>query len=265
MTTTYRKDNLTVHLCADRDELGAQAAEVAAASIAKAIAEREEARVIFGAAPSQNETLAALLRDPRIDWTKVVAMHMDEYVGLPVGSESRFSCYLRKHIAELVPFKKVYYIDEEKGASVEEMIERYENIINEGPIDVVCMGIGENGHVAFNDPPVADFNDPELIKLVELDDACRRQQVNDGCFPDFASTPTHALTLTIPALARGAVQVCAVPGKLKAPAVKRTLEGPISTECPATILRVLTRAHLFVDADSHSLCELPTDAGNNDA
>jgi glucosamine-6-phosphate deaminase len=117
---------------------------------------------------------------------------------------------LRKHIAELVPFKKVYYIDEEKGASVEEMIERYENIINEGPIDVVCMGIGENGHVAFNDPPVADFNDPELIKLVELDDACRRQQVNDGCFPDFASTPTHALTLTIPALARGAVQVCAV-------------------------------------------------------
>ncbi|MBQ4194503.1 MAG: 6-phosphogluconolactonase, partial [Thermoguttaceae bacterium] len=159
--------------------------------------------------------------------------------------------YLKKHCFELVPFMAVYYIDEQTGLTVDEMKRRYEEILRSGPIDVVCMGIGENGHVAFNDPPVADFNDPEAIKVVELDDVCRRQQVNDGCFPDFDSTPTHALTLTVPTLASGAVQICAVPGKLKAAAVKRTLEGPVATECPATVLRTLPNATLFVDADSY--------------
>ena len=257
MSIEFQKDNLTVNVCADRAELGREAGKLAAESIAAAIAERGEARVIFAAAPSQNETLDALMASPLVDWTKVVALHMDEYIGLPFGSTARFSYYLKKHCFERAPFKAIYYLDEEKGASVDEMIERYETIVNDGPIDVVCMGIGETGHVAFNDPPVADFNDPKLVKVVELDDVCRQQQVNDGCFPDFASTPSHALTLTVPALARGGVQVCAVPGKLKAAAVKNTLDDPVSTACPATILRVLTRATLFVDADSFSLCELP--------
>ena len=247
----FKKDLLTVNVAPDRAVLGVRAAKAAAEAIRAAIARRGEARVIFAAAPSQNETLATLVAEPGVDWTKVVALHMDEYVGLPIGSEARFSYYLKKHCFELVPFKSVYYIDEQTGLTVDEMKRRYEDILRSGPIDVVCMGIGENGHVAFNDPPVADFNDPEAIKVVELDDVCRRQQVNDGCFPDFDSTPTHALTLTVPTLASGAVQICAVPGKLKAAAVKRTLEGPVATECPATVLRTLPNATLFVDADSY--------------
>ncbi|MBQ9874471.1 MAG: glucosamine-6-phosphate deaminase [Thermoguttaceae bacterium] len=258
MAYSFVKDQMKTTVCADRAELGALAGNLAADFIRRAIADRGEARVIFAAAPSQNETLAALVAAEGIDWAKVVALHMDEYVGLPIGSKARFSRYLKDHIFEKVPFKAIYYIDEERGEGVDALISRYEKILAEGPVDLVCMGIGENGHVAFNDPPVADFRDPKAIKLVELDDVCRRQQVNDGCFPDFDSTPSSALTLTVPSLARGAARVCAVPGKLKAGAVKKTLEDPVSEACPATILRTLPNSFLFVDADSFSETNEPS-------
>ena len=254
MSKLYRKGKLIVEVCADRAELGRRAGHDAAAAIRAAIAQKGQARVIFAAAPSQNETLDALVEEPDLDWSKVVALHMDEYVGLPIGSTARFSYYLKKRCFERVPFKEIYYLDEQKGDDVETLLRRYTEILAQGPIDVVCMGIGENGHVAFNDPPVADFNDPLPIKVVELDDVCRNQQVNDGCFPNFESTPTHALSLTVPTLASAGRQICAVPGKLKASAVRRTLEGPVSTECPATILRTVPNATLYVDADSFSLC-----------
>lgn len=254
MSYSFTREKLTVEVCADRAELGALAGVAAARYIREAISERGEARVIFAAAPSQNETLATLCAASDVDWSKVIALHMDEYIGLPIGSNARFSYYLKKHCFDILPFKAIYYLDEQDGLGVEEMQARYESILNAGPIDLVCMGIGENGHVAFNDPPVADFNDPRLVKVVELDDVCRNQQVNDGCFPNFASTPTHALSLTVPALCRGKYQVCAVPGKQKAEAVKKTLNDPISTACPATIMRTLPGATLYVDSDSYSLC-----------
>ncbi|MCF0234061.1 MAG: 6-phosphogluconolactonase, partial [Thermoguttaceae bacterium] len=211
MPKFLKKDSLDVEICADRAELGARAGAAAAAAIRAAVAERGEARVIFAAAPSQNETLAALAAAPDVDWTKVVALHMDEYIGLPLGSHARFSQYLRDHIFDAKPFKAIYYLDEQTGETdVETLRRRYEEIYAAGPIDVVCMGIGENGHVAFNDPPVADFDDPKNVKLVDLDDACRRQQVNDGCFPDFDSTPRQALSLTVPALFAGKRLICAV-------------------------------------------------------
>lgn len=255
MTGAFQKDKLLVEVCADRAELGRRAGEAAAEAIRETLRVQEAARVIFAAAPSQNETLETLTRAEGIDWTRVVALHMDEYVGLPIGSSARFSYYLKKHCFELVPFKAIYYLDEERGEDVETMRNRYEEILRSFPVDVVCMGIGENGHVAFNDPPVADFNDSKLVKLVELDDVCRRQQVNDGCFPNFESTPTHALTLTVPALANAKAQICAVPGALKAPAVRKTLLDPISTSCPATILRTVPNAKLFLDVDSFSKCD----------
>ena len=254
MSKRYQKDRLTVEVCADRAELGRRAGADAAEAIRAAIEKKGEARVIFAAAPSQNETLDALVAAPGVDWSKVVALHMDEYVGLPIGSPARFSRYLKDHCFDRLPFKEIYYLDEEKGEDTETLLKRYAEILAQEPVDVVCMGIGENGHVAFNDPPVADFNDPLSIKLVELDDACRRQQVNDGCFPNFDATPTHALSLTVPTLANAGRQICAVPGKLKAAAVRRTLDGPVATECPATILRTLPNATLYVDADSFSLC-----------
>lgn len=251
----FRKDLLEVEVCADRRELGARAGAAAAEAIRAAIRERGEARVIFAAAPSQNETLETLASAPDVDWRRVVALHMDEYVGLPRGSEARFSHYLKTRVFDVLPFKAVYLLDEQTGAAdVEALRTRYEAILADGPVDVACLGIGENGHVAFNDPPVADFNDPNLVKLVELDDACRRQQVNDGCFPDFESTPREALTLTVPALTAARRLICAVPGPLKAPAVRKTLNDAVSEACPATILRKTPNATLFVDADSFSLC-----------
>lgn len=249
----FRKDKLHVKVCADRAELGRVAGADAADAIRAALRAASEARVIFAAAPSQNETLAALVAAPNLDWSRVVAFHMDEYVGLPIGSTARFSYYLKKHCFELVPLKDVYYIDEERNDDLPTILERYENLLQEAPIDVVVMGIGENGHVAFNDPPVADFNDPKPIKVVELDDACRTQQVHDGCFPNFEATPERAVTLTVPTLASVKRQICAVPGKLKAEAVRKTLLDPISHACPATILRTVPNATLYLDEESFSL------------
>ena len=256
LSKVFRKDLLEVEVCADRRELGVRAGTAAAEAIRAAIAQRGEARVIFAAAPSQNETLETLASAPDVDWSRVVALHMDEYVGLPKGSEARFSHYLKTHIFDALSFKAVYLLDEQTddAADVETLRTRYEALLADGPIDVVCMGIGENGHIAFNDPPVADFDDPKRVKLVELDDACRRQQVNDGCFPNFESTPRKALTLTVPALTTGRRLICAVPGPLKAPAVRKTLSDAVSEACPATILRQTPNATLYVDAESFSLC-----------
>ncbi len=253
---TFHADKLRVVLSETRAELGRRAGRDAAKAIAEAIDEKGEARVVFAAAPSQNETLQTLCAAKNVDWTKVVALHMDEYIGLPPGSPARFSRYLREHCFGKLPFKAVHYLDpEDRGDSVEFLLSRYTTILAQGPIDVVVMGIGENGHIAFNDPHVADFRDFMSVKLVDLDDKCRQQQVNDGCFPSIEETPTQAITLTVPTLANAARQICAVPGPLKAEAVRKTVYAPVSPECPATILRTLPNATLYLDADSASLLD----------
>lgn len=244
-------DRLAVEVFPNREDLGKAAGRAAAEAIRQTIARRGEARVIFAAAPSQNETLETLRREPGIDWTKVTALHMDEYIGLPAGSPARFASYLNEHIFRYLPFKEVFLLDDptlplDRDAAVA----RYKKIIADGPIDVVCMGIGENGHIAFNDPAVARFDDPESVKIVDLDDICRTQQVHDGCFPTLDDVPRQAITLTVPTLFSGAALVCAVPGATKRAAVRQTLTGPIEEACPATILRTHSNAALFVDIDS---------------
>ena len=250
-TITY--DSLEVRTHPDRETLGADAASVVAEAIRNACATRGEARVILACAPSQNEFLAALVRKP-IAWGKVVVFHMDDYVGLRAEHPQSFRHFLHTHLlAHIDAPRAVHLIQAEKDPLHE--CARYSKLLAENPIDLVCMGIGENGHLAFNDPPVADFNDPQRIKVVELDEACRRQQVNDGCFPSFEAVPTHALTLTIPTLV-GARQVsCVVPGERKARAVHDTLLGPVITECPASILRRHPHAVLHLDTASASLLE----------
>lgn len=243
-------DSLQVRVYANRSELGKAAGQAAAERFRMLLSQKQTVRVIFAAAPSQNEFLATLAADEGIDWSRVVAFHMDEYVGLPPGAPQRFSRFLKERLFDLVKPGAVHLID--GSASAEEECERYAALLREAPIDIVCLGIGENGHLAFNDPPVADFDDPLAVKPVELDDACRTQQVNDGCFPTFGDVPTHALTLTIPALLSAAHLFCMVPGPTKRDAVKRTLEGPISTECPATALRRHLDCTLFVDLDSYA-------------
>ena len=242
-------DRLKVNVYANRRELGTAAGKAAAARIKDLLGKKDRIRMIFAAAPSQNEFLETLVADKEIDWTRITAFHMDEYIGLPNDAPQKFSRFLSERLFDIVKPGTVHLID--SSNTIEAECKRYGDLIREAPIDIVCLGIGENGHIAFNDPPVADFNDPFVIKPVELDDACRQQQVNDGCFAKFDDVPTHALTLTIPTLMSGAYLYCMVPGPTKRNAVQRTLNGSISTECPSTILRTHPNCTLYVDRDSY--------------
>ena len=174
---------------------------------------------------------------------------MDEYCGLEPAAPQAFGNFLDRALFAHVPLKAVYYL-REAGSTPEEICENYTKQLEKYPVDIVCLGIGENGHIAFNDPPVADFKDKELVKVVALDQICRQQQVNDGCFSTLDQVPTHAVTLTVPALCKGKKMFCVVPGPLKADAVKNTCEGPVGEVCPATSLRNHEGAVLYLDSDS---------------
>ena len=232
--------------------MGAAAGLAAANVLRRVLGEQEEARVIVASAPSQDEMLAQLTSQPDIDWKRVSLFHMDEYVGLESGHSGSFRAYQEQHLLGQIAPRQFYGIRGEADDLRAETA-RYSALLDETPIDLVCMGIGENGHIAFNDPPVADFHDPAKVKVVELDSLCRQQQVNDGCFASFDDVPTHAITLTCPMLMSGRQLIITVPGKRKAQAVRDTLLGPITTDCPASILRTHESAQLFVDEDAFSL------------
>lgn len=249
MLKTYKSEKLTAEVYATRVEMGQAAADFAVEAIKKVLEEKEFANVIFAAAPSQNETLEAFLKSD-LDFTRIHAFHMDEYVGLSIENEQSFAKYLYDHVFSHAPFASVNYIPATEDISV--ACEKYSELLKNNPPDVVLMGIGENGHVAFNDPPVADFNDKELIKKVELDEICRMQQVHDGCFPTLDDVPKYALTLTVPALMSAKTLVCTVPAKTKAEAVKKTLFGEYGEVCPATSMRHHDNARMFLDVDSAS-------------
>ena len=246
---TEQVDKLNVKVYQTREEMGKAAAEEAAAAIRAAIAAKGEINMIFAAAPSQNEFLAHLIADKSIDFTKINAFHMDEYIGLPADAPQGFGNFLRERLFERVPFKTVNTIDS-TAADPEAECRRYAALLQAHPCDIVCMGIGENGHIAFNDPHVADFGDKAAVKVVALDETCRQQQVNDGCFAGLDDVPTHALTLTIPTLTAPEAVFCIVPAKTKANAVYAALRGGITEACPASILRRHANATLYCDADS---------------
>ena len=251
---TARYDQLEVRQYGDRAALGRAAAEHARGIIQAACAMRGEARVIFACAPSQNEFLAALTAQPPcVAWTKVAVFHMDEYVGLTASHHQSFRHYLRTHLLDQIPPPKSVQLILGEAPSIDAECARYRRLLMEKPIDLVCMGIGENGHIAFNDPPVADFADPKWIKPVNLDLACRQQQVNDGCFATLDLVPQTALTLTIPALLGARAISCVVPGQRKAGAVRDTLLKPISEKCPASILRQHANGVLHIDPDAACL------------
>jgi glucosamine-6-phosphate deaminase len=239
-------DNLQVHIYPSRDEMGKAAAEHVATIIRDLHARQYHINMVFAAAPSQNEFLDHLTSMKCIEWSRVIGFHMDEYFSLPPESEQLFSKYLMDHLFSKVPMKKMHILDAVAKDPVKECA-RYAKLLKSHPIDMVCMGIGENGHVAFNDPPVADFNDPLLVKVVELDEPCRHQQVNDGCFATFAEVPTHAITLTVPQLMSARHLSIVVPSERKATAVHDALLGPVTTAVPASILRRHSQAMMFLD------------------
>ncbi|MDR0714000.1 MAG: glucosamine-6-phosphate deaminase [Bacteroidales bacterium] len=252
MIQSFQKDRLTVRIFPDRQELGVSVARDAVSVIHSLLEQKAELNMIFAAAPSQNEFLEALCSYKDIEWRCINAFHMDEYVGLPAGSPQSFGSYLKKHVFGNLPFRSVNYLDgNHPCANVE--CSRYAALLQQYPADIVCMGIGENGHIAFNDPHVARFDDPEWVKTVNLDRTCRMQQVNDGCFDAIEEVPTHALSLTIPALMRAAYIFCTVPGSTKAWAVYHTINDDVSESIPATCLRKHRQAILYADTDSASL------------
>jgi glucosamine-6-phosphate deaminase len=244
--TTRTYENLVVNIYPDRDIMGKGAAEHVASLIQELHVRQQVVNIIFAAAPSQNEFLDHLTSMKGIEWSRVIGFHMDEYIGLPGESEQLFSRYLMNHLFSKVQMKEVYILDAVAKDPVKECA-RYAELLKSHPIDIVCMGIGENGHVAFVDPPVADFNDPLLVKVVELDEPCRQQQVNDGCFASFADVPTHAITLTVPQLMSARYLSIVVPSERKAIAVHNALLGPVTTRVPASILRRHDHAMLFID------------------
>jgi len=229
--------------------MGYAAAQEAIGALRTLLAEKDEVNVVFAAAPSQNEFLRFLCKAEGICWERVNAFHMDEYIGLAVGAPGSFTGFLNKAVFDRVPFKSVYRINGAAEATAEEC-ERYGGLLAAHPVDIVFMGVGENGHIAFNDPSVADFNDSKTMKVVELEAACRLQQVHDKCFETFDDVPTHAFTLTVPALVSAERIFCMVPGQTKSAAIKRMLTGEISAACPASILRMHTNAALYTDQDS---------------
>jgi glucosamine-6-phosphate deaminase len=251
MMQTTRFDSLEVRTFPTRAAMGRAAADFAADAIRRACEAHGGARVVFACAPSQDEFLDALVTCD-IDWARVDVFHMDEYVGLPATHPQSFRSYLRAHLLAKIREPREVHLICADGEPAREC-RHYAGLLAQAPIDLVCMGIGENGHIAFNDPPVADFHDPALVKVVELDPECLRQQVNDGCFPEIAAVPSHAITLTIPALTGAREISCVVPGLRKAAAVRATLRGGVTTACPASILRRHPRAVLHLDADAASL------------
>lgn len=248
----FKVDNLTVKIFKTRDEMGRAAAMELKMDLEARLAQESMVRMVFAAAPSQNEFLENLIRFDEVDWSRVEAFHMDEYIGLKKDAPERFGYFLKQKLFDKLPFGHVHYLNPDNRDPLDSVI-RYQGILKSKAPDIVVLGIGENGHIAFNDPPVADFQDTNLVKIVELDKVCRQQQVNDGCFPSFEAVPEKAITLTIPALMSGKSLFCMVPGKTKQEAVYKTLYEEISEECPASVLRRHERAVLYLDEEAAAL------------
>jgi glucosamine-6-phosphate deaminase len=231
----------------DPEALGEAAAHDIAAALIRRLEARPEVRMIFASAPSQEATLRRLAARPGIDWPRVTAFHMDEYLGLDAGAPQRFGNWLREVLLDRVPIGTAHLID--PGGDPRATAEAYARLLATAPIDLTCMGIGVNGHLAFNDPP-ADLEDPSPVRIVELDEVSRRQQVDDGCFDSLTAVPHRAITLTIPALLSAEEIFCMVPGARKRAAVAAALHGPIGGLLPASALRTHPHCTIYVDEES---------------
>jgi len=247
---TLQIDKLNIAIYEQKSEMALAAAEHVAAILAGAIRENGAANVILATGASQFEFVEYLKSMP-LDWSAITVFHLDEYKGMAITHPASFRKYLKERILDHVQPARVYYLEGD-AADIEAETRRYEELLRRHDIAVACIGIGENGHIAFNDPPVADFADPRLVKVVELDEACRRQQLGEGWFPALADVPTHALSLTIPAIMRCQAISCVVPDQRKADAVYKALYGPVATSCPASILRQHPNTTLFLEPDSAS-------------
>jgi len=245
-------DQLDVSVYANRKDLGLAAALSAQACLTSAIRERGAASIILATGNSQLDFLQALRELPDIEWPKVTVFHMDEYLGIDSSHPASFPLFLKKHFFSYIDVGKFHPVPNQPS-DIAQACKDYESLLREHPIDLVALGFGENGHLAFNDPPFADFKDPVWVKVVELDDVSRQQQVGEGHFPTIDDVPKQAITLTIPALLAPQKILCIVPESRKAAAVNACLNQPIDDQRPGSVLRTVQHAHLYLEPDSAAL------------
>lgn len=246
---TDRVGSLPVNVYQDEASVGAAAAADMAAIIKGAISERGAARLILATGNSQLAFLRALRVTDGIDWSKVTVFHMDEYIGIDPDHRASFPRFLREHFFGFVPGATFHPMSGD-ASRVAAICAEYEALLRERPIDAVALGWGENGHLAFNDPPYAEFNDPVWAKAIKLDEVSRKQQYGEGHFDSLEEVPTHAITLTIPALLASGRVLCIVPEARKANAVHDCLKLPVSESRPGSVLRTVDHAKLYLDPDS---------------
>jgi len=251
-TKTFVADSLSVRVYASQGDMARDVAQIARTYLLDVLAKQGRATAILATGNSQIEFLEALIGLGGFDWSKITLFHMDEYLGIKADHPASFRRYMRERVEWRVRPRAFHYIAGDSPLPLDEC-DRYTKLLQAQPIDLCCLGIGENGHLAFNDPPVANFQDPHRVKLVQLDEACRQQQVNEGHFPNLAAVPQYAFTLTIPMLCSAKRMLCVAPEKRKAQAVRDALRGLVSTKCPASWLRKQAHAMLFLDTDSASL------------
>jgi glucosamine-6-phosphate deaminase len=252
---TFTADALPVRVYRQQADLARDVAQIARDYLRETLARQGSAAVILATGNSQIQFLEALAALGGVEWSRLTLFHMDEYLGLDATHPASFRRYMRERVEARLRPGRFHYLE---GDALEPMGEcaRYARLLEAQPIDLCCLGIGENGHIAFNDPPVANFADPLKVKIVKLDRECRLQQVNEGHFPNLDAVPQYALTLTIPTLCSAKKMLCVAPEQRKARAVQAALHGPLSTACPASFLRKQAHCTLFLDADSASLLQL---------
>ena len=242
-------DSLPVRIYARQDDLSEAVAGEVREYLNEVIDRQGSAAAILATGNSQVSFLSRLVSSGGVDWSKVTLFHMDEYLGIGADHKASFRKYMKERVESMVHPRAFHYLDGSAEQPLDE-IARYAALLGAQPIDLCCLGIGENGHIAFNDPPVARFNDPHTVKIVKLDDACKLQQVKEGHFASLETVPPYALTLTVPALCAAKKMMCVAPESRKAQAVHDALRGPISTACPASFLRTQPQCTLFLDRDS---------------
>ncbi len=245
----FRAGHLNVYVYGSRQQMGAAAAAAVAAEIRRLVSERNRAIGIFASAPSQNEFLDELVKSSDLEWTRVIGFHLDEYLGMNEEAPQSFRRFLIDRLVKRVPMSEFHGLRGE-AANPQAVCANYAALLKARPPDFAALGIGENGHLAFIDPPVCDFNDTEAVRVVELDLDCRKQQVHDGAFGSIDEVPRRALSLTIPTIISCSRLFVIVPGARKQDAVRNTIVGEISPACPASILRTHPDAHLFLDREA---------------
>ncbi|MBV9300810.1 MAG: glucosamine-6-phosphate deaminase [Acidobacteriaceae bacterium] len=259
-STEFVSGKARVHVFESPAALGNAAAEKAAALIKSGIERRGRARVIVATGNSQLALIEELVKKD-VNWSAVEIFHMDEYAGMKAGHAASFRRWIKTRVEDKVHPAKANYLAGD-ATDLDAEIERYSRLLNKAPIDLAFVGFGENGHIAFNDPHVADFNDPATVKRVTLDERCRRQQAGEGHFKDIESVPAEALTVTCSGLFRAEAWVCAVPDRRKAEAVRGALEGPISETCPASLVQNHPDANVYLDRESASLLSTSRNAAS---